>query len=249
MIVYKRTGSAVDMQAPRDEWWHDVIQGQAEECEPTWVNAEHPLFILYTSGSTGKPKGVQHSTGGYLLQAVMTMKWVFDYKPSDVFWCTADVGWVTGHTLHHLRAARGGCHRGHVRRHTDLSRCGALLENHPGPQGERVLYRAHRDPFPHQGGRRPAEKIRSEIAAHPGHGGRTDQSRSVDVVSQRGRRYALPDRRYLVADRNRRAHDLPAARRDADQARLLHLSAAGNHGRDRGRDRDRKWRRARAESW
>ncbi|MBE0613202.1 MAG: acetate--CoA ligase [Burkholderiales bacterium] len=98
VIVYKRSGTAVNMQAPRDKWWHDVIQGQADECEPTWVNAEHPLFILYTSGSTGKPKGVQHSTGGYLLQAIMTMKWVFDYKPSDVFWCTADVGWVTGHT-------------------------------------------------------------------------------------------------------------------------------------------------------
>src|SRR5450759_2424649 len=98
VIVYKRTGTAVNMQAPRDKWWHDVIQGQAEDCEPTWVNAEHPLFILYTSGSTGKPKGVQHSTGGYLLQAIVTMKWVFDYKPTDVFWCTADVGWVTGHT-------------------------------------------------------------------------------------------------------------------------------------------------------
>ena len=98
VIVYKRTGTAVNMQAPRDKWWHDVIQGQAEDCEPTWVNAEHPLFILYTSGSTGKPKGVQHSTGGYLLQAILTMKWVFDYKPTDVFWCTADVGWVTGHT-------------------------------------------------------------------------------------------------------------------------------------------------------
>ncbi len=98
VIVYKRTGSAINMQAPRDKWWHDVIQGQAEDCEPTWVGAEHPLFILYTSGSTGKPKGVQHSTGGYLLQAILTMKWVFDYKPTDVFWCTADVGWVTGHT-------------------------------------------------------------------------------------------------------------------------------------------------------
>jgi len=98
VIVYKRTGTAVNMQAPRDKWLHDVIKGQAEECEPTWVNAEHPLFILYTSGSTGKPKGVQHSTGGYLLQTVMTMKWVFDYKPTDVFWCTADVGWVTGHS-------------------------------------------------------------------------------------------------------------------------------------------------------
>jgi acetyl-CoA synthetase len=98
VIVYKRSGSAVNMQSPRDKWWHDVVKGQANTCDPTWVNAEHPLFILYTSGSTGKPKGVQHSTGGYLLQAMLTMKWVFDYKPTDTFWCTADVGWVTGHT-------------------------------------------------------------------------------------------------------------------------------------------------------
>jgi acetyl-CoA synthetase len=98
VIVYKRTGSAVPMQAPRDKWWDDVVKGQAEHCEPVNVNAEHPLFILYTSGSTGKPKGVQHSTGGYLLWAMLTMKWVFDNKPNDVFWCTADVGWVTGHT-------------------------------------------------------------------------------------------------------------------------------------------------------
>jgi acetyl-CoA synthetase len=98
VIVYRRTGSAVTMQGPRDKWWHEVVEGQPDTCEPTWVNAEHPLFILYTSGSTGKPKGVQHSTGGYLLQAMLTMKWTFDYKPTDVFWCTADVGWVTGHT-------------------------------------------------------------------------------------------------------------------------------------------------------
>ncbi|HUL97345.1 MAG TPA: acetate--CoA ligase [Usitatibacter sp.] len=98
MIVYKRTGSAISMKEGRDHWWHDEVKGQPGECEPTWVNAEHPLFILYTSGSTGKPKGVQHSTGGYLLHAILTMKWVFDSKPNDVFWCTADVGWVTGHT-------------------------------------------------------------------------------------------------------------------------------------------------------
>ncbi len=98
VIVYKRTGSSVPMQAPRDKWLHEVMQGQPDTCEPAWVNAEHPLFILYTSGSTGKPKGVQHSTGGYLLGATLTMKWVFDNKPSDIFWCTADVGWVTGHT-------------------------------------------------------------------------------------------------------------------------------------------------------
>jgi acetyl-CoA synthetase len=98
VIVYRRTGSKVPMQAPRDKWLHDVVKGQPDTCEPAWVNAEHPLYILYTSGSTGKPKGVQHATGGYLLSAILTMKWVFDNKPTDVFWCTADVGWVTGHT-------------------------------------------------------------------------------------------------------------------------------------------------------
>jgi acetyl-CoA synthetase len=98
VIVYKRSGSPVAMKAPRDKWWDDVVKGQADVCEPTWVNAEHPLFILYTSGSTGKPKGIQHSTAGYMLWAILTMKWVFDNKPTDVFWCTADVGWVTGHT-------------------------------------------------------------------------------------------------------------------------------------------------------
>jgi acetyl-CoA synthetase len=103
VVVYRRTGSAVAMQAPRDKWWHEIVEGQSDKCEPTWVGAEHPLFILYTSGSTGKPKGVQHSTGGYLLQAALTMRWVFDLKSGDqkdkdIFWCTADVGWVTGHT-------------------------------------------------------------------------------------------------------------------------------------------------------
>ena len=98
VLVYKRSGSAVAMQAGRDVWWSDAVGSQPDTCEPTWVNAEHPLFILYTSGSTGKPKGVQHSTAGYLLQAILTMQWTFDYKPDDIFWCTADVGWVTGHT-------------------------------------------------------------------------------------------------------------------------------------------------------
>ena len=98
VIVYKRSDGEVQWNAKLDLWWHDVIAGQATNCEPEWVSAEHPLFILYTSGSTGKPKGVQHSSGGYLLGAVLTMQWVFDYKPTDIFWCTADVGWVTGHS-------------------------------------------------------------------------------------------------------------------------------------------------------
>ena len=98
VIVSKRTGADIAMTAGRDVWMQDIMTQEATTCEPEWVSAEHPLFILYTSGSTGKPKGVQHSTGGYLLWAILTMKWTFDIKPSDVFWCTADIGWVTGHS-------------------------------------------------------------------------------------------------------------------------------------------------------
>ncbi|MDE2624660.1 MAG: acetate--CoA ligase [Betaproteobacteria bacterium] len=98
VIVYRRTGNPVAFDAGRDRWMHEVEAGQSGTCEPEWVSAEHPLFVLYTSGSTGKPKGVQHATGGYLLWAALTMKWSFDIKPQDVFWCTADIGWVTGHT-------------------------------------------------------------------------------------------------------------------------------------------------------
>ncbi|HNQ75411.1 MAG TPA: AMP-binding protein, partial [Pseudothauera hydrothermalis] len=98
VVVVKRTGGEVNMVAGRDQWYADLVANQPDTCEPEWVEAEHPLFLLYTSGSTGKPKGVQHSTGGYLLHAVLTMKYTFDIKPTDVFWCTADIGWVTGHT-------------------------------------------------------------------------------------------------------------------------------------------------------
>jgi acetyl-CoA synthetase len=98
VVVVRRTGEPLEMNSDRDVWWHDVLEGQSPVCEPEWVNAEHPLFLLYTSGSTGKPKGIQHSTGGYLLGVKLTTKWVLDVKASDVFWCTADVGWVTGHS-------------------------------------------------------------------------------------------------------------------------------------------------------
>ena len=98
VIVYQRTGAKLAWNATRDTWLHELTSNQAKTCEPEWVGAEHPLFLLHTSGSTGKPKGVQHCTGGYLVHAALTTKWTFDLKPDDVFWCTADIGWVTGHT-------------------------------------------------------------------------------------------------------------------------------------------------------
>ncbi|MGB3425425.1 MAG: acetate--CoA ligase [Castellaniella sp.] len=98
VLVYRRSGGPVGWQDGRDLWLHDVEHGRPDTCEPVPVEAEHPLFILYTSGSTGKPKGVQHSSAGYLLWTKMSAQWVFDAKPDDVFWCTADIGWVTGHS-------------------------------------------------------------------------------------------------------------------------------------------------------
>jgi acetyl-CoA synthetase len=98
VLVYQRTATACNMKAGRDKTFDEVLAGQSTECKPEPVNAEHPLFILYTSGSTGKPKGVQHATGGFLLWAKLTMDWTFDIKPQDLFWCTADIGWITGHT-------------------------------------------------------------------------------------------------------------------------------------------------------
>ena len=98
VVVFQRTGQPINMTNTRDVWWHDLTKDQNKESKAVALNSEHPLFILYTSGSTGKPKGIQHSSGGYLLHAKTTFQWIFDIKDSDVFWCTADVGWITGHT-------------------------------------------------------------------------------------------------------------------------------------------------------
>ena len=99
VIVLRRTGTADDrMQPGRDLWWHELMDGQPQTCEPEWMDSEDMLFLLYTSGTTGKPKGIVHSTAGYLLGTYATAKWVFDLKEDDVYWCTADIGWVTGHS-------------------------------------------------------------------------------------------------------------------------------------------------------
>ncbi len=98
VVVYRRTGSTVVMQEGRDHWWHDLMAQASPDCPAEPVDSEHPLYLLYTSGTTGKPKGILHTTGGYAVQTYITTKWVFDLRDEDVFWCTADIGWVTGHS-------------------------------------------------------------------------------------------------------------------------------------------------------
>ena len=142
------------LDAPRDQLAARAeSRAQPTTCEPEWVGAEHPLFLLYTSGSTGKPKGVQHSTGGYLLHAALTTKWTFDLKPDDVFWCTADIGWVTGHTyIAYGPLALGGTEvvfEG-VPTYPDAGRFWKMIQDHKVSD---LLHRADRDPLADQGGR------------------------------------------------------------------------------------------------
>ena len=182
------------------------------------MDSEAPLFILYTSGSTGKPKGILHTTAGYLLYAKMTAKYVFDLRPEDVYWCTADIGWVTGHSYVVYGPLANGA--------TSLMYEGA--PNYPEPDrfwrivakyGVTILYTAPTAirAFMKWGVEWPQKHDLSSLAP-AGHRRRTDQSRGLDVVSRSHRRQTLPDCRYLVADRNRRHHDHAAARGHSHQA-------------------------------
>jgi acetyl-CoA synthetase len=134
VLVARRTETLVAMQLGRDVWMQEVVDTQPAYCEPEWVEAEHPLFLLYTSGSTGKPKGVQHATGGYLLHAALTSAWTFDLRPdSDVFWCTADIGWITGHTYVAYGPLALGCTElifEGVPTYPDASRFWQLIQKH-----------------------------------------------------------------------------------------------------------------------
>lgn len=140
-IVVKRTGGDIQWNEARDFWYEDLVESQSSECAPEWMDSEDPLFILYTSGSTGKPKGVLHTTAGYLLQAAMTHKYVFDYQEGDVYWCTADVGWVTGHSYIVYGPLTNGAttlmFEG-VPTYPDASRCWQVIDKH----GVNIFYTA-----------------------------------------------------------------------------------------------------------
>ena len=146
VVVVKRTGAAVDMDPVRDFWYHEAAEMVTTECPAEPMNAEDPLFILYTSGSTGQPKGVLHTSGGYLVFASMTHQYVFDYHDGDIYWCTADVGWVTGHSYILYGPLSNGATTLMFEGRAELSRQFAILERGRQAQGQHLLHRADRDP-------------------------------------------------------------------------------------------------------
>ena len=212
-LVVKRTGQQVAWVGGRDVWYDDVAARVSSDCPPEEMNAEDPLFILYTSGSTGQPKGVVHTTGGYLVYASMTHEITFDYKDGDVFWCTADVGWVTGHSYIVYGPLANGAttlmFEG-VPTYPDAGRFWAVCEKHKVNQ---FLHRAHRDPRTDGQGSGLRNQVRPVLAQAAGHGRRADQPRGLELVQRACRQGEMPHRRHLVADRDGRPHDDAASRR------------------------------------
>ena len=153
VVVFRRSGSPVTMQAGRDLWWHDAMEKAAPECPPEWMDAEDPLYLLYTSGTTGKPKGLLHTTGGYSVQTYLTSKYVFDLRDDDVYWCTADIGWVTGHSYVVYGPLQNGAtvmmYEG-APNWPENDRFWKIVDAHKVTD---LLHRAHRHPRLHQVGR------------------------------------------------------------------------------------------------
>ena len=246
VLVVRHTGAAVPMQMPRDRWYDAVVDTQAAQCPAEPMNAEDPLFILYTSGSTGKPKGVLHTTGGYLVYASYTHACVFDLRADDVFWCTADVGWVTGHSYIVYGPLANGATQVLFEGVPNLSGRIAVLARRRPPRGVDLLHRADRHPRADARGRGAGRSDVARVAAVARHGRRADQSGSLALVFRCRRQRPLPDRRYVVADRNRGNHDHAAAGHGRCQTGLGEhavLRRAAGAGRCERRDAGRRGRR------
>ena len=198
---------------------------QPSTCPCEEMDSEDLLYLLYTSGTTGKPKGIMHTTGGYLTQCAYTHKHVFDLDPdTDVYWCTADVGWVTGHSYIVYGPLANRTTSVLYEGTPDFPDNDRLLVDRREVQGHDLLHRADRDPDVHEVGRRVPGAPRSVVAAADRNRRRADQPRGVGLVLQDHRRRALPGRRHVVADRDRRHHDQPVARRDHAEARAARRS-------------------------
>ncbi len=239
VVVYQRTGAEINMQSGRDHWWHELVAKAAPHCPAEHLDSEDPLYILYTSGSTGKPKGIVHTTGGYSVGTYITSKWIFDLKDDDIFWCTADIGWVTGHSYIVYGPLQNGATTRDVRRRAELPGPRPLLGADREVQGQHFLHRANRHPDLHQVGQSISRSPRPEQPPPARYCRRAHQSRSLDVVSRSHRQGALPHRRHLVADGDGMHHDHAAPGRHRHQTRLCHPAIPGNHRRG-GRSRRRK---------
>ena len=203
MLVVDRFGDGVHMVPRRDHWWHDIVDRQSEDCPPVPVDSEHMLYLLYTSGTTAKPKGILHTTAGYLLGTSYTHEMIFDLKPDDVYWCAADIGWVTGHSYIVYGPLANAT-------------TGVLYEGSPDtPAWDRwwqivedykvydPVLRADRDPRVHEAGPGAPGEARPVVAAGPRFGRGADQPRGLDVVPRAHRRRSRAGRRHVVADRDR----------------------------------------------
>ena len=212
VVVARRTGDAggpTPMTDGRDHWWDDLMAGAEPSCPPEHMDAEDLLYLLYTSGTTAKPKGIMHTTGGYLTQVAFTHRAVFDLHPErDVYWCAADIGWVTGHSYIVYGPLANGATSVHVRGHPRLPRQGPVVGHHRALRGDHPVLRAHRHPDVHEVGQRVPRAPRHVVAARARLGGRAHQPRGVGVVLDPHRRRPLPGGRHVVADRDGRHHDL-----------------------------------------
>ncbi len=252
VLVVKHTGGKIDMKTGRDVWYHDVSKTVPAECKPEEMSAEDPLFILYTSGSTGKPKGVLHTSGGYLLYSAMTHRYVFDYHDGDIYWCTADVGWVTGHSYIVYGPLANGAttlmFEG-VPNYPTSSRFWEVIDKHKvnifytAPTAIRALMRE---------GEAPVRKTSRKSLRLLGSVGEPINPEAWLWYYKTVGDLALPHRRHVVADGNRRHTHLAAAGRNrsetgiGDEAAIRYQAAACRCRRkDSRRRRQRQSRSAR----